>query len=168
MRGHAGHVGFAQAVADLPDELDYLVQPFVPEILEQGEWSLMFFGGRYSHAVLKRPLAGDYRAQSDFGGSVELLEPGHTILAAARRALQVVAALGHADQAYARVDGVLSAGRFLLMEIELVEPFLHLSIRPQAARMFAAQLAERLHRLRDAGGQVRPLRQHSMDEVEQS
>jgi len=42
-----------------------LVQPFVPEIQSEGEWSLVFFGGAFSHAVLKVPGAGDYRVQPD-------------------------------------------------------------------------------------------------------
>ena len=35
--------------------LDYLVQPFIAEVAIEGEWSLLFFDGAYSHAVLKRP-----------------------------------------------------------------------------------------------------------------
>ena len=36
-----------------------------------GEWSLVFFAGRFSHAVLKRPAAGDFRVQAEHGGSTE-------------------------------------------------------------------------------------------------
>lgn len=143
-RGVVGEAAFDQAVAQLPKELDYLVQPFVPEIVSEGEWSLLFFGGEYSHAVLKRPVAGDYRVQSDFGGTAEGIDPAPALIARAKHALSVVAALGHADIAYARVDGVVSQGAFLLMELEMIEPFLHLGARPEAAERFATHLHRQL------------------------
>ena len=143
-RGVVGDAAFDQAVAQLPKELDYLVQPFVPEVVSEGEWSLLFFGGEYSHAVLKRPVAGDYRVQSDFGGTAEDIDPDPTLIARAKQALSVVAALGHADIAYARVDGVVVRGAFLLMELEMVEPFLHLGLRPEAAERFATHLHQQL------------------------
>ena len=48
-----------------------LIQEFVDEIETDGEWSLVFFDGAFSHAVIKRPTAGDFRVQEDFGGSSE-------------------------------------------------------------------------------------------------
>ncbi|WP_223618827.1 hypothetical protein [Lysobacter sp. ESA13C] len=143
VRGRVGEAAFAEALAALPPELEYLVQPFMAEIVTEGEWSLMFFDGHYSHAVLKKPDAGDYRVQTDFGGSASLTEPDPAILAAARRALGAVAALGYRDQAYVRVDGVMTADGFRLMELEFIEPFLHLAAYPPAAELFAAQLARR-------------------------
>jgi hypothetical protein len=137
---------FNDALAALPAQLDYLIQPFVPEVVENGEWSLMFFAGHYSHAVLKRALPGDYRVQSTFGGSATLDDPGAAIIATARAILATVAAIGHADQAYVRVDGIVMQGRFVLMELEFIEPFLFLSLQPQAADVFADQLAQRLVR----------------------
>ena len=151
VRGHIGDSALDAAVEVLPRDIDYLIQPFVPDIVVAGEWSLMFFGGQYSHAVLKRPRTGDYRVQSEYGGSATLAEPGDMILAAARGALAEVAALGHADQAYVRVDGVVTEGRFRLMELEFIEPFLHFAVWPQAAQLFAAQLARRFEHLRVLG-----------------
>jgi glutathione synthase/RimK-type ligase-like ATP-grasp enzyme len=144
VRGIAGDAAFAQAIAQLPRELDYLVQPFVPAIAEEGEWSLLFFDNQYSHAVLKRPARGDYRVQGDFGGTAEPVEPPPSILAAAQRALAAVARLGHADHAYVRVDGVQVDDRFLVMELEMIEPGLHLAHRPDAAERFARNLHARL------------------------
>lgn len=143
-RGVVGDAAFDQAVAQLPDAFDYLVQPFVPEVVSEGELSLLFFDGAYSHAVLKRPAAGDYRVQSDFGGTAQAIHPDPDLIASAQRALSAAAALGHADIAYARVDGVVVQGRFLLMELEVIEPFLHLGERPDAAERFAACVHERL------------------------
>jgi len=147
LRGTVGDPTFAQAVARLPRQFDYLVQPFVPEIVSDGEWSLLYFGGEFSHAVIKRPATGDYRVQTEYGGSVEPILPSAATLASAGQALAVVAALGHGDQGYVRVDGVICDNRFLIMELEMIEPFLHLDGRPQAAERFAQQLAERLDKL---------------------
>ena len=144
LRGTAGDAAFAAAVAQLPRDRDYLVQPFVPEIVSDGEWSLLYFAGEFSHAVLKRPAAGDYRVQGEHGGSAEPAQPGAATLAAADRALAAVAALGHGNHAYVRVDGVVSGGRFLVMELELIEPFLHLAAHPAAAERLARDVAARL------------------------
>ena len=148
LRGTVGDAGFAEAVVQLPREFTYLVQPFVPEIVSDGEWSLLYFAGEFSHAVIKRPAAGDYRVQGEFGGSAEPIQPDIATLAAADRALAAVAALGHGEHAYVRVDGVISAERFLIMELELIEPFLHLAVRPAAAERLAEDVAARLARVR--------------------
>lgn len=73
IRGTAGSEELSRAMDDLPDTV-YLVQPFQPEIQSEGEWSLIFVDGEFTHAVLKRPADGDYRVQDDFGGTAELLE----------------------------------------------------------------------------------------------
>jgi len=142
LQGRIGEAGFADAVARLPRALDYLVQPFVPEIVSAGEWSLLYFAGEYSHAVLKRPAVGDYRVQGEHGGSTLPAHPDAAILAAAEQALRAVTALGYAMPAYARVDGVVSDGRFLLMELELIEPSLFLAGQPRAAERLAHLLAD--------------------------
>jgi glutathione synthase/RimK-type ligase-like ATP-grasp enzyme len=144
VRGTVGDAGFDAELARLPGGLEYLVQPFVPEVAAAGEWSLLFFGGQFSHAVLKRAKPGDYRVQSQYGGTVDTLEPDPALLAAARRALDAVAALGHGDHAYARIDGVVVDGRFLVMELEMIEPALFLAGRPDAAERFARILLARL------------------------
>ncbi|WP_449427392.1 ATP-grasp domain-containing protein [Rhodanobacter umsongensis] len=144
LRGTVGNENFAQAVTRLPREYDYLVQPFVAEVVSDGEWSLLYFGGEFSHAVIKRPAAGDYRVQGEYGGSADPIVPNAATLAAAERALAAVADIGHEDQAYVRVDGVICAGRFLIMELELIEPFLHLAEYPAAAERLAQLVAARL------------------------
>jgi glutathione synthase/RimK-type ligase-like ATP-grasp enzyme len=148
LRGVVGDRAFDQAVTELPPGLDYLVQPFVVEVVSDGEWSLLYFAGEFSHAVIKRPAAGDYRVQSEFGGSAEPIQPSAATLAAADRALAAVAAIGHGNHAYVRVDGVICEGRFLIMELELIEPFLHLGSHPQAAERLAQHVVERIDRNR--------------------
>ncbi|MEV5966785.1 hypothetical protein AB0L70_33765 [Kribbella sp. NPDC051952] len=139
VRGVAGSPELDQAMTDLPD-LVYLVQPFQSEILTDGEWSLMFIDGEFTHAVVKRPAAGDYRVQEHLGGHSISADPAPAVLESARSALQ---AAGKAPL-YARVDGVVVNNRFLLMELELIEPYLFLPQSPEATRKLAAAVAARV------------------------
>ena len=144
LRGDIRDDAFMAEVAKLPHQLDYLVQPFVPEIVSAGEWSLLYFDGVFSHAVIKRPAAGDYRVQDEHGGSFASAVPNAAILQAAEQALAAVATLGHSKPAYVRVDGVVSGGRFLIMELEMIEPFLFLGMREGAANLLAREVVRRL------------------------
>jgi glutathione synthase/RimK-type ligase-like ATP-grasp enzyme len=117
---------------------DALVQPFAPEIVADGEWSLLFFGGTFSHAVRKRPAAADFRVQEELGGRAQTEEPGASVISRAAEAL--AAAPGRT--AYARVDGIVRDGVFVLMELELIEPVLYLARHRDApARLAGAVLA---------------------------
>jgi glutathione synthase/RimK-type ligase-like ATP-grasp enzyme len=142
VRGTTGTPEFDTAVASLPAGLEYLVQPFMPEIEREGEWSMLFFGGTYSHAVLKRPAANDYRVQREFGGRSEPATPAPGLVASAQTVLSAVSALGYEGGLYARIDGVRSGDRFMVMEVEMVEPFLFLSHDAHASRRFAGVVAE--------------------------
>ncbi|MFK4084407.1 RimK family alpha-L-glutamate ligase [Kribbella sp. NPDC020789] len=139
VRGLAGSAELDAAMTELPDDV-YLVQPFLPEIQTEGEWSLLFFGGEFSHAVVKRPAAGDYRVQQMFGGESTLEEPTPAILESAENALSAA----RTQPTYARVDGVVVNGRFLLMELELIEPYLFIPEHPPAADHLAATVAARI------------------------
>jgi glutathione synthase/RimK-type ligase-like ATP-grasp enzyme len=122
-----------------------MVQPFLPEI-EDGEWSLVFLGGEFSHAVKKRPAAGDFRVQHDFGGTIERCEPDPALVddaSAALRAAAEVTDTGLEDILYARVDGVMRSGRLLLMELELIEPVLFFAQAPGAAARMAELIVSR-------------------------
>lgn len=117
-----------------------LVQPFMETVVTAGEWSLVFIGGAFSHAMLKRARSGDFRVQSEHGGSATLGDPGAHVIEQASRALGA----GTVDSLYARVDGCVLDGEFVLMELELIEPLLYLGERPDAPERFAAALVERL------------------------
>jgi glutathione synthase/RimK-type ligase-like ATP-grasp enzyme len=110
-----------------------MVQPFVPEIETDGEWSLQFFGGVFSHAVIKRAAEGDFRVQREYGGTHETVVPPSSVVRQAERALR--AAPG--DSLYARVDGVLIDGDLVVTELELLEPSLFLDADPAAPDRFA-------------------------------
>lgn len=117
-----------------------LVQPFLPEIMTGGELSLMFFDGVYSHAVCKRPKAGDYRVQFQYGGTNENVEVSEALVA------QAHVCIAHAPglPVYARVDGVVKDGNFLLMELEVFEPLMFLARHPDAPGRFARAIRGRL------------------------
>lgn len=114
-----------------------MVQPFLPAIASDGEWSLVFVDGAYSHAVRKRPAAGDFRVQEDFGGSTVAAPAPSSLVAAAERALAAVPG----PWLYARVDGVRDGAGLLLMELELLEPSLFLGHAPKAAARLARAIA---------------------------
>lgn len=117
-----------------------MIQPFVPQIVELGEWSLIFFNGEFSHAVLKRPAQGDYRVQAEHGGSSLLSVPPATFI---ERARAVIHREGE-PLLYARVDGVAIDGEFTLIEVELNEPLLFLASDSAAPARFAAAIARRI------------------------
>lgn len=119
-------------------EGDTLVQEFLPEI-PRGEWSLVFIGGEYSHAVVKTAAEGEFRVQKEYGGRVDLAEPPAAVRAAAERALAHAARLQPqvSQSLYARADGVEKDARFLLGELELIEPELFLEKEPRSPERFA-------------------------------
>jgi hypothetical protein len=110
-----------------------LVQPFVEQVVKDGEWSLVYFRGAFSHAILKRPRAGEFRVQSQHGGRSEAGWPSLAVLSQAERVLAEV----REPWLYARVDGCVVDGTFLLMELEMLEPALELWADPGAPRRFA-------------------------------
>lgn len=103
-------------------ELESIVQPFVEEVTTKGEWSLIFFAGEFSHAVLKRAKDGDFRVQNDFGGTAVAMTPPRALIEDAHAILESI----KTPWLYARVDGVERDGHLLLMELEMTEPSLFL------------------------------------------
>lgn len=119
---------FENRVNELLEQEAFLVQPFMPEVQSQGEWSLIFLNGNFSHCVLKVPKSGDFRVQHYFGGIIIPTSPPAHVLTYAQKLVQQFAA----GCLYARVDGLESNGEFRLMELELIEPFLFLSTNQNA------------------------------------
>lgn len=129
-----------EALTDAPDGAA-MIQPFLPEVAEAGELSLLFFGGRFSHAVIKTARAGDFRIQSQYGGTyVNVPEPPATALALAERVLAAI----EEPLLYARIDMVEAPSGWLLMEAELIEPDFYLSQAPDGGRLFAEAVRTRL------------------------
>lgn len=124
-------------LAALLAEGDVLVQPFIESVAAQGEVSLIYFGGAFSHAIRKQPAAGDYRVQDMYGGTNHPYQPAADEVELATLALTATPA----PTTYARVDMVrLQGGSPAVMELELIEPELFLGVDPQASARFAEVL----------------------------
>lgn len=128
-----------------------MVQPYLPRITTQGETSLIYFDGVFSHAVTKIPAPGDFRSQVDFGGAYTLVEPTPEQTHAAELALTAWEDRYGDKPLYARVDLVPGHdGKPLLGELELIEPELFLDMADHAAAMFATAILERVERYEPA------------------
>lgn len=110
-----------------------LVQPMMTAIETEGEYSLFYLGGRFSHAIVKRPKAGEFRCQSQFGGRHNMIDAP----AEARALGDAALAAAGPDIAYARIDLIGDGkGGYVLMEIELIEPYLYLDQAPDGGAAF--------------------------------
>jgi len=127
-----------QKFESLIGQADMLVQKFMTEVQEQGEWSLIFFDKKFSHAVIKQPAEKDFRVQNDFGGSAIHATPPALVLKQAERIINLI----DEPLLYARVDGVVSEKKILLMELELIEPTLFLEKENGSAQTFAKAMIE--------------------------
>jgi len=115
-------------------EGEAMIQPFMPAILDEGELSLVYLAGAYSHAIRKRPSPGDFRVQPEHRGVITPYEPAGDERAAAEA---IIAAVDE-DLLYARIDMIRDAqGIVRLMELELVEPDLYLEHDPGGGAAFA-------------------------------
>jgi glutathione synthase/RimK-type ligase-like ATP-grasp enzyme len=123
-----------------------MIQPYLPSIAAEGEYSLFYFGGIFSHSIIKRPAAGDFRVQDQFGGYEDAAEATGAAKALAEAALKATADITRTDAlAYARVDMLRDGeGNFRLMELELIEPSLFLRFAPDDGAAFASAINARL------------------------
>ena len=116
-----------------------MIQPFLRSVTDEGEYSVMLFGGRFSHCIVKRPKAGDYRVQPHLGGSEAPVAPPDGAVALATAAL----AAAPCEAAYARVDLVRNNdGALSVIELELIEPALWLQHAPDGGALFATAIFE--------------------------
>jgi hypothetical protein len=116
-----------------------MIQPYLPAIEQSGEVSLIYFGGRFSHAISKRPQPGDFRVQPEYDGIIAAHRPAPDELAAAGRILAAV----EEDLLYARIDLVRGLGGAPeLIELELIEPDLYLGFDPAGGELFGRAAKE--------------------------
>ena len=124
----------------LPDSArgkEMLVQPFFASVAAEGEYSIMLFGGRFSHSIVKRPKAGDYRVQPHLGGTEVPCAPPEGAIDLAIAALKAAPA----DAVYARVDMVRDGeGALAIIELELIEPSLWLQHAQDGGDLFVSAL----------------------------
>lgn len=131
-------LGEAWADSNISDGL--MVQPYIRDIEQAGETSLVCISGRFSHAVLRQPPEGEWRANSAYGVAILPVSPPDFAVANAEAVLRTLPKM----PLYARVDGTLIGDTFLLNELELIEPALYLHTCEQATERFAEAVAARI------------------------
>jgi len=122
----------------------WLLQEFQRNILTEGEYSYMMFGGTVSHAIVKRGKAGEYRVQDDHGGAWSPHDLQEDAVAFARKASAAVN-----DPTICRVDMLHdNDGKLVLGELEVIEPELWFRMRPmEAADIFASAVKRHVETL---------------------
>ena len=144
LAGASGHLVERVAYAELDTwavqvrsqrEADaWLIQAFMAEIHSQGELSLIFIDGVFSHAVIKQPQAEEFRINDQYQGHIARVEPASAVIAQAHAVLAGLPVM----PLYARVDGVITGtGAFCLIELEVNEPGLYFDYAPEQAVCFA-------------------------------
>lgn len=132
--------------ANMPDDgliLDRpgMIQPFIASIATEGEYSFLFVDGEFSHGLVKRAAQGDYRIQEAYGGKSQTIDVSSSDQRQARAVLGAV----EETPLYARVDMVRGAnGTLLLMELEVIEPYLFPKDGPQIGVMLGKALRRRI------------------------
>ena len=140
-RFEAGDPAAQQHLQSILATKDAVVQPLL-DLSTNGERSLLYLGGSFSHAVRKMPRAGEFRVQIHHGGLERNDQPTPAELAVAERVLAAV--IGSEDLLYARVDLVGDRDDPLLMELELIEPQLFLDRDHTAADRLADAIVRRV------------------------
>jgi glutathione synthase/RimK-type ligase-like ATP-grasp enzyme len=128
-----------------------LVQPFLPEIQTNGEWSLVYFRGEFSHAVHKCPARGQILVHAERGGSLRFAEPPAVVRQLGDRTAAAVPqafAVRHGAECrmplYLRIDVIETNSGGLVSECEGVEPELFFRARPGSAAHFAELIGQEI------------------------
>lgn len=126
---------YSQTLSEIFAKRPFLVQPFMKSVIEEGEFSVFFFGDAYSHTILKTPKINDFRVQEEHGGQLRNIQnPEKNLLKSARHLLSKLNEL----PLYSRMDYVRTEqNSFALMELELIEPSLYFNMDPQSPQRFA-------------------------------
>jgi glutathione synthase/RimK-type ligase-like ATP-grasp enzyme len=130
---------FDASLTQIFKEREFLVQPFLDAVVTEGEYSLFYFNGEYSHAIVKEPKPEDFRVQEEHGGIITEIAADGELRAIAECVLSKIGP----RLLYARVDLIRdNSGRFALMELELIEPSLYLRMNADAPARFARAVAD--------------------------
>lgn len=121
------------------DDRSCVVQPFMSGIVREGEFSLFYFNGEYSHAILKTPKREDFRVQEEHGGRIRAIKPSANLLATGKKILNLISPI----PLFARVDLVRTEDNdFAIVELELIEPSMYLRKSKRAPYLFAKAIDE--------------------------
>lgn len=142
---------FTDQLESIFSQSEFMVQPFMNSVIDEGEFSLFFFDGQYSHAILKTPKADDFRVQEEHGGRLLAITPEEALLTQAQKALSSISTLTGELPLYARVDFVRCSDKasnedFALMEAELIEPSLYFNMDDNSAQNFVNAFVNRMNK----------------------
>jgi glutathione synthase/RimK-type ligase-like ATP-grasp enzyme len=112
---------------------EFMVQAFEGSVQEKGEYSLFYFGGKFSHGICKTPAEGDFRVQEEHGGQLISIEPSAAMLDLASCTIEALPT----DALYARIDMLETAKGLAIIEVELIEPSLYFNMDAESANRFA-------------------------------
>ena len=119
-------------------EKELLLQEFIPQIKTQGETSFIFFNKKFSHALNKKPIEGEFRIQVQFGGIYTASEPSVALIQQAQKIVDTFSG----NLLYARVDGIIINNQLQLMEIECLEPDLYFEFKEGSLERFVESMLE--------------------------
>ena len=123
----------------LEDRRSVLLQPYLGRVDRDGETALMFFEGRFSHAIRKGPLLPPGGTSTKGLFAAETITPRVPGTDEMRLAERVVAAVPFGTPLYARVDLIRDdKGAPCLLELELTEPSLFFVHAAESAERFTA------------------------------
>ena len=133
-------LGPGEAIPDDVAGRPMMIQPFLKSVMAEGEYSLIYFDGTFSHSIVKRAKTGDYRVQPHLGGTEVPCDPPP----GSRKLSEAALAAAPEPPAYARVDLIrLDDGALAVIELELIEPSLWLEHAPDQGASFAAAVIAR-------------------------
>jgi glutathione synthase/RimK-type ligase-like ATP-grasp enzyme len=116
-----------------------LVQPYLERVDRDGETALMFFEGRFSHAIRKGPLLPPGGVATTGLFAAESITPRVPGADEMRLAEKIVAAVPFGIPLYARIDLIRDDdGAPCLLELELTEPSLFFAHAAGSAEKFTA------------------------------
>ena len=119
-------------------EKELLLQEFMPQIKTEGETSFIFFNKKFSHALNKKPIEGEFRIQVQFGGIYTASEPSTALIQQAKKIVDTFSG----NLLYARVDGIIIDNQLQLMEIECLEPDLYFEFKDGSLERFVESMLE--------------------------
>jgi len=138
------YINHIQDIENVFAQRDFMIQPFIQNIVDEGEFSLFFFNGEFSHCVLKKPKENDFRVQEEHGGKFRSVIPTEQQISIAKNIVNKLSVL----PLYARADLVrIDDNDFALMELEVIEPSLYLNTDKQSPERFAKAFNNRMKNL---------------------
>ena len=140
LNGHDTFLFSAGDIAKIDDTLralspkvDMLIQEYIPEIKTAGEVSLIFFNGKFSHAIRKMASAQEFRIHEEYGGTRAAFTPGNELIKQAQDIVEMVPS----KLLSVRVDLVERREEASLIELEIIDPMLFIGYSEGAPARFA-------------------------------